>query len=120
MRKEKKGQATQYILFFSLAFVIILIAAIFAPMGIQFNLKMYEAGENIIDNAIDDVANINDATVRNQINSTLQSSLGAAENNINVNSNIFQWGWVAVVIVFFITLFIITRRQVEIQNNGFV
>ena len=120
---KKKGQVTQYILFFAIALVIIVIASIFAPMGTLFNIQLLEAGEDILLQAQDDVAGIQDATIRAQVNETLNGAIDSAVNNIAVNNSVFQWGWVAVVLVFFITLFIITRKQVEVSNQfggGFV
>ena len=120
---HKKGQVTQYILFFAIALVIIVIASIFAPMGTLFNIQLLEAGEDILLQAQDDVAGIQDATIRAQVNETLNGAIDSAVNNIAVNNSVFQWGWVAVVLVFFITLFIITRKQVEVSQQfggGFV
>lgn len=120
---NKKAQVTQYILFFAIALVIIVIASIFAPMGTLFNVQLLQAGEDILLQAQDDVAGIQDATIRAQVNETLNGAIDSAVNNIAVNNSVFQWGWVAVVLVFFITLFIITRKQVEVSQQfggGFV
>lgn len=120
MKKHKKGQVAQYLIFFGIALLIIVIASIFAPMGTMFNTKLYLAGQDILERAEPDIASISDATIRAEVNASMQSALSAGSNNIAVNNSIFQWGWVAVIIVFFISLFIITRKQVEVQNNGFV
>lgn len=117
---NKKGQVTQYLVFFGIALLIIVITSILAPMGTLFNTKLFTAGEGILQNAQSDVDSINDATIRDSVNESLQAALNAGETNITVNNSIFQWGWVAVLIVFFIMLFILTRRQVEVQQNGFI
>lgn len=110
---NKRGTVMLYITFMILAVIIVVIAAVFAPMGVLFNTKMYEAGEDIMLKANASISGINDATVRDHIQDTIQSGLSAQQNNIDVNGAIFQYGWVFVVIITGLVVFIFARRLVE-------
>lgn len=118
--KSKKGQAVLYVYFFIAAIIIVTIAAVFAPMGVLFNSKMYTAGESIMLKAQDEISGIQDASVRASINETVQQALDAGQNNIEVNAAIFQYGWVFVLILTGLIVFLQTRRLVEVGAGGFV
>ena len=80
--KNKKGQAVLFVYFFISAVIIVIIAAVFAPMGVLFNTKMYAAGEDILLKAQDEIDEIDDTTVQGQINDTIDAALDAGTNNI--------------------------------------
>lgn len=115
----KKGTVSLYITFMVLAIVIVLIAAVFAPMGVLFNTKMFTAGEDIMLKANASISDINDATVRTQVYDTIDSGLDGVQNNINVNNAIFQYGWVFILVIAGLVIFIYSRRLVE-YGGGFI
>lgn len=112
--KGRKGQVAIYFVLFVLMIITIVIASIAASFGILFNTKMYEASEDILLQANDSIANINDANVRESIYSQLQTSFDSAENNIEVNNNLFQYGWILVLGLAAIVAFLFTRRVIEV------
>lgn len=117
---NKKAQAVLYVYFIIAAVIIVTIAAIFAPMGVLFNTKMYTAGEDILADAQDEIELIQDASVKAAVNDTVQSAKDAATVNINTNANIFQYGWVAVILLTGIIIFMQTRRLIEVGAGGFI
>jgi hypothetical protein len=117
---SKKAQAVLFVYFFITAVIIVVIAAVLAPMGVLFNTKMYEAGEDILARAQADIDNIQDATVQGQINDTIDAALDAGQNNIDVNAAIFQYGWVFVLILTGLIVFMQTRRLIEVGAGGFI
>lgn len=117
---KKKAQVTMYIYFMFMAIIIIVIAAVFAPMGVLFNTKMYEAGEGILLDANDSIADINDATVRARVYAVVNSAYDAGENNIEVNANIFQYSWIIILVLTGIVVYLQTRRLVEVGAGGFI
>lgn len=120
-RMNKKGTVMLYITFMILMIIIVLLAAVLAPMGVLFNTKMYEVGEElIIESNNTHVQNINDATVRGEIEDVLNQALASEQNNIEVNAAIFQYGWVFAVVITGLVLFIFARRMVEYGGGGFI
>lgn len=119
MMRARKGQATLYIVFMMSAVVILLIAAVFAPLGVLLNTRLYAAGEGMMLDAQSEIGAIQDETVRNQINASITAGLLAGQNNIDVNAGLFQYGWVLVLVLSALIAFIYTRRTVEF-GGGFV
>lgn len=116
----KKAQVGIYVVFWITLTFIVIIAAVMAPIGIQFSTKMYEAGENIIIQSNDTLASIQDADARDRISDMYQSALGASENNIEVNTAMYQYGWVFAIVLSAFVLFIYTRRVVEYTGGGII
>ena len=116
--REKKASVTIYIVFIIVALIVVMISAVFAPMGIMFNQKMYAAGEDIILRANASVSEINNASVRAEIYDTYDLGLDGAQNNIDVNTAIFQYGWVFVILCVGLVLFLYTRSLVEVRGGG--
>ena len=117
---NKKGNITLYIVFIIMAIVIILITAVFAPMGVLFNVEMYKAGEQILLQANESISDINDTVIRAEIEDMIISAKDSASFNIEVNADIFKYSWVFIVILIAITIFLFSRRMVEYGNVGFI
>jgi len=118
--KNKRGVVTIYISFIIIAIIVVLIGAVFAPMGVLFNSAMYVEGEKILLMANDSIQQINDTTVRTAVTDNLNNAFAAAENNIEVNNDIFRYSWLLVVGLAALTVFMLTRRLVEVQGGGIV
>lgn len=118
-RCGKKGQATIYLVFMIAAILVVLIAAVMSPMGILFNVQMWQAGETILEQAQADLNNINDTEVFTAVNDTINEARGGVENNVDVLGAIFKYGWLFVVGIIAIILFLYSRKIVE-YTGGFV
>lgn len=116
---KKKAQAVLYIYFILAAVILIAIAAVFAPMGVLFNTKMYTAGEDILQKSLDEINNIQDDEVRASVTATVNAALDAGENNIEVNAGIFQYSWVIILIVTGVIFFLNSRRLIE-TGQGYI
>lgn len=114
---NKKGQVTIYLVFIVITIIIILITAFLAPMGVLFNTEMYKAGEMIMLQANESISEIQNATVRAQIQDVVQGGLNNVENNIEVNNSLFQYSWILVVVLVMLVLFLFTRRLVEVGGG---
>jgi predicted PurR-regulated permease PerM len=119
-KNHKRGQIAIYFVFIILAVFIILITAVFAPMGILFNTEMYRAGENIVLQSQDSINEIQDEEIRNKLISITDQGLAATENNIAVNNSLFQYGWVLIIFLTAIVLFLYTRQTVEFGRGGVI
>ena len=103
------------------ALLVIFIAAIFAPAMVMFNAEAYKAGEDMLLKANDSIQGISDPNVRASVTANLNSAFTAAENNININADIFQYGWVFVVILVGVIFFLGSRKIIEVGGQrGFV
>lgn len=118
MKLKKKAVISIYISFFFIMILIVLLAAVVAPIGVLFNSKMYLAGEQIMLIANDSIANISNTEVRDDILDIVDQGFKAQETNIEVNAQIYQYGWVIVVILVFLIIFLFTRRTVEVTQGG--
>jgi len=117
--RKKKGTVMLYITFIIASIFIVLIGAVFAPMGILFNVKMFEAGEMILNNSQSEINHIQDAAIRNEINATITSAKAAHLDNIEVLGALYQYSWIFVIILTGLIVFIYTRRLTE-YNTGYI
>ena len=117
-KNNKKGTIGLYITFFILAVLVITIGAVLAPMGVLFNTEMLLAGEDIMMMANDSISSINNETIRNSIQSILSSGMSNVQNNIEVNSDLFQYSWLFVLLITGLVIFIASRRLIETQSKG--
>lgn len=119
-RLKKKGQAVLYVFWFITAVIIVTIAAVLAPMGVLFNTKMLQAGEDILDKSLDEINAIDDVTVKAAVNDTVLAAKNAGTTNINVNANFFQYSWVIILLITGVITFLQARRLIEVGAGGFV
>lgn len=117
---NKKGIVAIYIAWFIAMVTILLIASVLAPMGVKMNTELYKAGEMIMLSANQSIQNISDTEVKSQINSVMDSAFKAQQNNIEVNAQLFQYGWVLVIFCSTLVIFLFTRRISEFSGGGFV
>lgn len=118
--KFKKSQTTMYLMFLIAATLIILITAVFAPLGSLLSSQFYAAGEDILSQANDSINNITDAAVKAEIQSMIGEARNAQENNIEVTTSMFKYSWIFVIALAGIIVFLFTRRMVEYTGGGFV
>lgn len=119
----RKGQVTIYLAFIISAVMIIMITAVFAPMGVLFGTEMFTAGEGILIRANDSIQNIQDATIRQQIEDANNAAISAGQQNIEVSTDLFQYAWVFLIVLTGLVAFLFTRQITEFQlrsGGGFV
>jgi len=117
--KNKKANISIYISFIIVSVLIVLIAAVFAPMGVLFNTEAYLAGQDILNRTMPRIQEIQDPVILAQINASVGAATDSAANNIAVNASIFRYSWVFIVLLAALVVFLYTRRLTEI-NSGFV
>ncbi len=115
--KSKKGVLIFYIIFIIISIVILFMASVLAPLGVKINIKMYQAGEKILNSSINDIADIQDATVRTTLQTTVQNAQAATANNIKLNANLYRYSWILVIGLSALIIFILARVTVETQGR---
>lgn len=117
MKKNKKSQIVIWLVWFGVAVLFITVVAVLAPFGVLFNTKMYEAGEKIYlkTNA---TLNITNTEVRNSVQNSINSGFDALATNIDVNADMFQYGWIAFLILSSLVVFVYVLRIKQIQGQG--
>lgn len=118
MKQNKKASVTLYIAFFSTLTIMLVMAALLAPLGAQFTSELYEESEQIMLDANATLADINNATVRANLQNSFDEALDATEFNIDVLTDIYQYGWIIVAIISALVLFILSRQLVETRAGG--
>lgn len=118
--KHKKGQAGIYVYWFFLAIIIVVLAGLFAPMGVLFSTKMLTAGESILSDAQGDLSQIQDGEVRETLNASLSAAIQSNVDNIEVHADIFRYSWIIMLILSAIVAFLYTRQLVEYNGGGFI
>ena len=117
-RMNKKASVVLYFVFMLTAIFVILIAAFFIPMAVRFNSEMYKAGEMIMLDSNASISGIKNETVRAEIQGVIGTALGAGQNNIEVNSFLFQYSWVLVIGIVALVIFLYSRSMIELRSGG--
>lgn len=115
---SKKSNLSLYIISSIFLFIIIIVAGMLAPFGVLINSEIYVAGEELMLEANETIQNIQNDTVRQRVQGVINSGLSATEENIDVNNDLFQYGWIAALIIFGILIFIGARQMVEVGRGG--
>lgn len=114
----KKGQISLWFVYMILAVIIVVTVGIFAPMGVLFNSEIYAAGDTILANANASLNNISNPDIKASLQGMIGEARNAGETNIEVNSDIFQYGWVVLLFVTALVIFLFTRQLVETSGRG--
>jgi len=111
--KNKKGSITIFFVFIIMVTMIVLVSALFAPLGVKLTTDFYDKGEDLLIEANATASNIQDPAIKAQIQSMLGEGTSATVNNIEVFTGMYKYGWVIAVILTSLVLFLITRIRVE-------
>lgn len=79
---------------------------------------MYAAGDTILANAEDELANIQNATIKQAIQDNLDNMQAATAENIDYLSFFYQYSWILIILVVTFTIFILARKTVETKGYG--
>ena len=117
-KTNKRGVIAIYLVFMGMAIMVLLVAAVLAPLGVRLNTEFYAVGEQLMLDSQDTLTQINDSVVRAQINASIQEGLDDLQTNIDINADIFQYGWVIAVVLVTLVVFLFTRRTIEVSGGG--
>ena len=115
-----KAQLTFVFVFIVASVILVSVSAVFAPMMVLFNAEMYAAGDDILNQANSSINNISDATIKAEIQAAIGQAQDATQTNIDVGTDLFQYGWVLLLILLAVIIYLIARQNIEFSGRGFV
>lgn len=121
LRKFVKNDEAVLGYFLALIFSATMLVFLFAfaiPFLTAFTIDMYAAGDTILANAEDELANIQNATIRQAIQGNLDNMQAATAENIDYLSFFYQYSWILIIIIVTFTIFILARKTVETKGYG--
>lgn len=111
--KRRKGVVGYFMVFVFLAVVLVVLFGVATPMLIDISAALYRAGEPALDDAQNWIDQIENATVKDQIQDALDSSRDSLPQQIDILAFFYQYGWVIIIVVTLFVIFMATRVQVE-------
>lgn len=113
---NNKGSVLLYILVFVIGAFLLVLVAVIAPLGVKLNSELYLASENIKDDLAPSFSS--SPELESQINNFTSATLEAQSFNIEAQTDIFQYGWIIVLVLTGFIVFLLTRTMVERQVGG--
>lgn len=114
LRKDKRGSATFFLVFLFLAVTLLTLFAVVIPILQTMNIEFYEAGEDILLKGKEATAKIQDENVRAQFDASLDAQTDSIVTQTDILGVFFQYGWIIIILVIVLVLFLLTRQTVEI------
>lgn len=112
-RRAKKGVVGYFMVFVTLSVFLLFLFAFATPFLIQLDTAFYTAGESILDGTGEWINQINDTTVKDQIQSTINSGKQSIPDQIDILGFFFQYAWAVIILVILFVIFMYTRQTVE-------
>jgi len=111
---DKKGSVSFFIVFVYLALILLLLFAVVIPFLVTIDIEFYEAGEDILRRGKEATAQIEDVNVRAQFDASLDAQTDSVITQVEILGFFFQYGWVLIILIITLVLFLATRQTVEI------
>ena len=110
---EERGSFSYFMVFITLAIMLVFLFAVGIPMLTQINTEFYAAGEPMLDRAYDNALEVQDADVKAAMLSNIDGQRQSLPDQIEVLSVFFQYGWLIIIVVIVLILFMASRRSIE-------
>ena len=110
---NQKGSFSYFMVFIVLAVMLVFLFSIGIPLLTQINTEFYAAGEPMLDTAYANALEVNDATVQAAMLSNIDGQRNSLPDQIEVLSVFFQYGWLIIIVVIVLVLFMASRRSIE-------
>lgn len=114
-RLNEKGSTSFFVMFVFLSIILLILFAVVIPVLQTMNIMFYENAEGILEKGKASAAQINDANVRGALESGLDAQTDSILTQIDILGVFFQYGWIIIILVITLVIFMITRQTVELQ-----
>lgn len=114
----KPAVAGIFIAFIFISITLIFLFAVGIPFMIAWNTEMYAAGERIMSssNIQATIDSIQDASIKAEIEDVFTEAKSSTSTNVSILGFFYQYGWIIIIIITCLMLFMKTRVLVETQQ----
>jgi hypothetical protein len=118
MNKKKigeRGSISLFMVFVSLSIVLLVLYSLIFPLLQQMNISFFESSESLLIDANATAAKISNPGIRSQLQATLQAEVDSVATQVDILGVFFQYGWIILILVVVLVLFMWSRQLVETQ-----
>lgn len=112
---NKKGSTSFFMIFVFLAVILLILFALVVPLIQYVNLNLYAAGEGILADANVVAAGIENDAIRAEMVDAIGAESSVIPTSVQALSVFFQYGWIIIIIMVMLVMFIYTRQSVEYE-----
>ena len=119
LRKLRDNDTAALGYFLILVFSVSMLVFLFSfaiPFLTDFTTDMYIAGDSITQRTEDKIAEISNATIRQNIQDALDNMQSSTAENIQNLGFFYQYSWILIVLIVTFSLFILARKVVETKG----
>lgn len=110
---DERGSFAYFIAFVFLALTLVFLFGVGIPLLVNINTEFYAAGEDIINMSANTTSQIQDANARAVFENAQNSMMTSIEDQTDILSTFFQFGWLIIIVVIVLILFMASRQQIE-------
>lgn len=110
---DERGSFAYFIAFVFLAITLVFLFGVGIPLLTAINTEFYAAGEDIIGMSANTTSQIEDANARAVFENAQNAMLNSTEDQVEILSMFFQYGWLIIIVIIVLILFMASRQQVE-------
>lgn len=118
-KSNQRGVLTFWFIFTFLIITLVVLFAFTLPVSLNVQTKMYEAGEDQLNDALITANSIEDSNAKSLILGVVNDAKGAQEENIEIVGFLIQYGWVFILIIVSAISYLWARSFVETQQGAF-
>lgn len=107
---EVEGNIGLFILFIIMSIILLFIFGLITPFLITFDAEIYHAGETVLDT-------VNQSSLPPHAQEAVNSSLDSISSQIDILSSFFQYGWMIIIFIILMVLFLRSRTLVEEERR---
>lgn len=111
--KNNHGSLSFGIAFIFLFVLLVFLFSVAVPMLMNINIEFYKAGEFIINQSDASVQGIQDASMKAEMQDTLDTTRAAFPQNIEILGFFAQYAWIFIAVIVTCVFYILARERVE-------
>lgn len=110
---NEKGSFSFYIYFFLIVILLLIVFGLTIPITTQFQTKLYESSEKILNKSIATANEIEDYNVRTGMLASLNAAKSSIPEQVDILTTFYQYSWLIVIVIVMVVWFLLARRSVE-------
>jgi len=114
----RRGQLTWGILFLVLSVILLTIFALAIPIAIDVTTQTYTIGDELIQDAQAATAQISDANVATEINTSLTTATDTTTSNIDFMASLYKYSPYIILVAAVLAVVLLARMRVEAGAGG--